>query len=131
MFFIEGKKSKQNRWIIIAKKRKSRVGHSASWVRSTRKSQGLKPYTKEQLNLTSDQRHFLANHYMGSGGKLAYKTVYGYGGGRPINKKVIDPLVKRKLIVAKNWKKQKYSDNKQVDVKLTEKGKIFGKAFYF
>ena len=115
----------------MVKKRKSRVGHSASWVRSTRKSQGLKPYTKEQLNLTPDQRSFLANRYMSSGGKSVYKPVYSYGGGRPINKKVIDPLVKRKLIVVKNWKKQSHSDNKQVDVKLTEKGKKFGKAFHF
>ena len=115
---------------IIAKKRKSRVGHSASWVRSVRKSQGLEPYTKEQKNLTPDQRSFLANLYM-SGGSREYKTKYGYGGGRPIQKKVIDPLVKRKLIKAKNWKKQKYSDNKQVDVILTGKGKKFGKAFHF
>ena len=115
--------------IKIAKKKRS-IGHSASWVRSTRKAQGLKPYTKEQKNLTSDQRSFLASLYM-SGASRGYKTRYGYGAGRPINKKVIDPLVRRKLVTVKNWKKQKYSDNKQVDIKLTTKGKDFGKAFYF
>lgn len=114
----------------MAKKRKRSVSHSSSWVRSTRKSQGLKPYTKEQKNLTHDQRHFLANLYI-RGSRGEYRTIYGYGAGRPVQKKVIDPLVKRKLITAKNWKKQKYSDEKQVDVKLTEKGKKFGKAFYF
>lgn len=116
--------------IIIAKKKRSRVGHSASWIRSVRKSQGLKPYTKEQRNLTPDQRSFLANLYMSGGGR-GFKTKYGYGGGRKINKKVINPLVRRKLITAKNWKKQKHSENKQVDVKLTEKGIKFGKAFHF
>jgi len=116
--------------VKIAKKKRSRVGHSASWVRTTRKAQGLKPYTKEQKNMTSDQRHFIANLYM-SGANREYKTQYGYGAGRPINKKVIDPLVRRKLITVKNWKKQKYSDNKQVDIKLTVKGKKFGRAFHF
>ncbi len=115
----------------LEKKKRSRVGHSASWIRSVRKSQGLKPYTKEQTNLTTDQRHFLAHLYMSSGTKKQYKTQFGYGAGRPISKRVIDPLVKRKLITAKNWKKQQYSDSKQVDVQLTEKGIKFGRAFHF
>ncbi|KKL58837.1 hypothetical protein LCGC14_2221370 [marine sediment metagenome] len=66
-----------------------------------------------------------------SGGGRTFKTQYGYGGGRRISKKVVNPLVRRKLITAKNWRKQRYSESKQVDVKLTQKGIKFGKAFHF
>jgi hypothetical protein len=106
--------------------------HPSSWVKKTRISQGLKPYNKEQRNMTPDQRSFIGNLYMQHSSSDSYHPVYGYGGGRPINEKVIKPLEKRGLIKAKDWQNQKYNKkSKQVDVKLTQKGKEFGKQFHW
>ncbi len=101
---------------------------SPQWVRMARKSQKLKPFTKEQQNLTKDQRSFLVGLRMHGSG---YQTVYGYGAGRPIRKQYLNALKRRGLIKYKNWKQQKYSKAYQADVMLTAKGKKFAKAFYY
>lgn len=101
-----------------------------SAVRMMRKAQKLTALTKEQRSMTQDQRSFLASLLMWGAGRK-HISVYGYGAGRSISRRELDPLKKRGLITYKNLKQQQASKSLQADVKLTKKGEEYAKQFHF